>query len=557
MRYAPVTYAAISMADTRKNPQGDKRKDPSPPAPLTKRALSRKRQEEERQRRIILITGVTVGLALLALLSGVLYEQVWLPSRPVAQVNNTVLTSRDYWKERRESLARQIAQNLQLLALFGGQQIGAQFAGQSPQIDQQVAAIKTAPVDEATVSDWQERQLKIQGSRDIGIEVSQDEINQQLVTDLGILFLPPPVSPITPTAALTPTVVLTGTAEAAPAATAAITATAEVTPMPTATSAPTASPTPGGPTATLAPTETPEPTLTPLPTPGAAEAATQLDQIIDALYLRYQLEVEQVGLEPRLTKDDFRAALIEQYREQVLDERIKAQLVPEEAFEVSEDPERIQARQVFVAVDSPADATESQRDQLFNEQKAEADALVVRLRGGADFATVAAEESDDPGSKDEGGDLGFFDEQGVASNGATYPPALVEAAYALEGDAISEPIRSPFGWHILQVTDRSVPDREDQLRDARTEALNEWLEERRTQATVKRFPEPTATPTPEGPTPTEAPTPEPTYLPGPPTPAPTETPVPTEVPAPTSVPTTATVTPGSGTASTPTATAVP
>jgi hypothetical protein len=72
------------------------------------------------------------------------------------------------------------------------------------------------------------------------------------------------------------------------------------------------------------------------------------------------------------------------------------------------------------------------------------------------------------------------------------------------------------------VTRREVPSEERQLREARTEALDRWVEEQRATLSVRRFPEPTPSPTAAPVTP--LPTPEPTYLPGPPTPLPTPTP---------------------------------
>jgi hypothetical protein len=100
----------------------------------------------------------------------------------------------------------------------------------------------------------------------------------------------------------------------------------------------------------------------------------------------------------------------------------------------------------------------------------------------------------------------------------------VDAAYSLEEGEISDPVRSQFGWHVLEVTTRTVPDEEQQLRTARTEAFEEWLEEQREQREVSSTLE--ATPTPPVPQDGEQPTLEPTYLPGPPTPLPTLTPTP-------------------------------
>ncbi|WP_238613244.1 peptidylprolyl isomerase [Candidatus Oscillochloris fontis] len=504
------------MADTPKNPPqgGRKPTTPNPHAapPPTRRRLARHAREVRDQRRVMLIIGSGIGLALLILLVGLSYDRLWIPSRPVAQVGSTTLNRGDYWQQQRLAYARELSQNFQLLALFGGnQQIAQQFANQSPLINQQIRNQRATEVDPAVVSQWENFQLKLQGATPLGLSASPDEINQAIANDLALIFIPPPVEPITPTTTveLTPTVALTTTAELMPTPTA--------TPSPTALPSPTPSPTAGG------PTSTPEPTMTPLPTPLAAEASTQVEQIVDEIFRRYELELAAVSDKPLLTKEDFRAALTAQYHEQLLNTRVQERLVPEASFVASEVPNRVVARQILVAVNPPAEATQEQIEALFVAAKGRADALLSELRGGADFATLAAEESDDPGSASMGGDLGGFDQDGKADNGATYPPELVTAALALQPNTLSDLVRTQFGWHILEVTDRTVPTLEDQLREARTKALDDWLTQQRTTIAVQRFPAPTATPDLGPATATVVPT----YMPGPPTPMPT--PIPTEV----------------------------
>lgn len=80
---------------------------------------------------------------------------------------------------------------------------------------------------------------------------------------------------------------------------------------------------------------------------------------------------------------------------------------------------------------------------------AKAVAVRKRLVGGERFAKVAAEESEDPGSKDAGGDLGFFGR-------GRLEPAVENAAFTLKNNEISQPIRSPYGWHILQTLERDT-----------------------------------------------------------------------------------------------------
>ncbi|MBI5834170.1 MAG: peptidylprolyl isomerase [Armatimonadetes bacterium] len=76
--------------------------------------------------------------------------------------------------------------------------------------------------------------------------------------------------------------------------------------------------------------------------------------------------------------------------------------------------------------------------------------LVTKLKAGGDFAALAKEKSDDPGSKVKGGDLDWV------SRGMMVKP-FEKMAFALAKDEISAPFRSQFGVHIVQVTDRELP----------------------------------------------------------------------------------------------------
>ena len=79
---------------------------------------------------------------------------------------------------------------------------------------------------------------------------------------------------------------------------------------------------------------------------------------------------------------------------------------------------------------------------LKTANKVEAD-----LKSGKDFAAEAKEYSQDPGSKDKGGDLGYFRRGQMV-------PAFEKYAFSAPIGKISEPIKSPFGYHIIQVEDR-------------------------------------------------------------------------------------------------------
>jgi len=93
-------------------------------------------------------------------------------------------------------------------------------------------------------------------------------------------------------------------------------------------------------------------------------------------------------------------------------------------------PASVQARHILVP-------------DLKTAEKVEAD-----LKGGANFATEAEKYSTDPGSKDKGGELGTFRHGQMV-------PAFDQAAFSLPVGVISAPVKSPFGYHIIQVESRT------------------------------------------------------------------------------------------------------
>ena len=84
------------------------------------------------------------------------------------------------------------------------------------------------------------------------------------------------------------------------------------------------------------------------------------------------------------------------------------------------------------------------------ETENEAKALVTELDGGADFAELAKEKSTGP-SGPRGGELGWF------GTGAMVAP-FEEAVVALEVGAISEPVQTQFGWHVIKLNDTRIKD---------------------------------------------------------------------------------------------------
>ncbi len=107
------------------------------------------------------------------------------------------------------------------------------------------------------------------------------------------------------------------------------------------------------------------------------------------------------------------------------------------------------------------------------EAKAKAEGLRKQLVEGADFAALAAANSDCP-SKAEGGSLGSFGRGRMV-------PAFDEAAFALATNVISEVVETPFGFHIIQVTDRKAGGK-TALEDVREKVAEQLTTKKRNEA---------------------------------------------------------------------------
>lgn len=81
------------------------------------------------------------------------------------------------------------------------------------------------------------------------------------------------------------------------------------------------------------------------------------------------------------------------------------------------------------------------------ESEAKAKEIFELIAHGEDFARMAKQHSKDPGSKDDGGDLGYFTKGQMV-------PQFEEAAFKLKKGDISQPVQSQFGWHVIKLEDR-------------------------------------------------------------------------------------------------------
>lgn len=123
-------------------------------------------------------------------------------------------------------------------------------------------------------------------------------------------------------------------------------------------------------------------------------------------------------------------------RELYFDKVIKASVSDADARKIYDDQvkllkpeEEVSARHILVATED------------------EAKALKEKLAKGADFAELAKENSKDPGSKDDGGSLGYFGHGQMV-------PQFEDIVFKLKKGEVSDPVKTQFGWHLVKLEDR-------------------------------------------------------------------------------------------------------
>jgi len=128
----------------------------------------------------------------------------------------------------------------------------------------------------------------------------------------------------------------------------------------------------------------------------------------------------------------------------------------------------LQARHILIRVNETA--TDAQA-------KAKAETLAARIAGGADFAQIAREESQDPTTQGKGGDLGWFTQD-------AYGPDFGGQVAGLQDNQVSAPFRTDAGWHIVQRLGSRQTNATDQTRRAQ---IGETIGRRKLEDDWSRF----------------------------------------------------------------------
>jgi peptidyl-prolyl cis-trans isomerase C len=166
---------------------------------------------------------------------------------------------------------------------------------------------------------------------------------------------------------------------------------------------------------------------------GKARDSYLLDFLIDGELVAQKALAEKADQTPEFAKK------LAYYREKLLMESVLEQVAKTAATDAA----------IKATYDEAAKAqkpeTEIHARHILVATQEEAKAALKRIMGGDEFATVAKEVSKDPGS--EGGDLGWFTKDRMV-------PEFADAAFKLEIAQLSDPVKSPFGWHIIEILDK-------------------------------------------------------------------------------------------------------
>jgi peptidyl-prolyl cis-trans isomerase D len=395
------------------------------PKIITKKHIARLERE---RRQINLIRGVAIAgiLIVLGLLAyGYLRLNVFLLREPVAEVNGETIRTGE-WQERVKFQRAQMLNTYNQYVFFQ-QSFGMDYTQQMQEIQFTLDAPEM--VGQEVLDRMIDETLIRQEAEKLGITVSAEEVEASIRENFSFFPDGTPTATVTPTDVSFPTLtsqqltLYPSTSTPTEAATSTVTPTATAdsvsTPQPTATTAP--------------PTPSPVPQLpTASPTPYTLEGFEEEFNTTLENFATY-------GVTERTIRSIYEAQL---YREK-LQAHLTKDLTPTD--------EQVWARHILV------------------ETEEEANSIYERIQNGEDFAELAKELSLDTGSGAVGGDLGWF------GKGAMVAP-FEEAAFSLEVGEVGEPVKSDFGYHIIQVLGHQEnPLNATQFEQKKETVFTDWL----------------------------------------------------------------------------------
>lgn len=394
-------------------------------------------ERERRQSRMILYAFIGILAAVILLLGyGYLYESYIKLRQPVAKVGEEEILLKDFQARVRLQRRQMLLQYSQLASTYSqyqqfAQATGMDVAAQLSQIEAQAQQLQSeldAPqiVGQTVLDQMINEELIRQEARKRGITVEEEELSRKIQAEFGYF----------PNGTQTPTVTPTANPllELPPV-------TPSLTPTPTGTILPPTPTVQPSATPTLSATSTPQPTATPI----TLEA-------YEKLYQDSRDDMAKLGFDYDIYRSYYEMQILQEKLLEVIGKDAK----PEE--------EQIRARHILVS------------------DEALAKELIKRLQQGENFGLLAMEYSTDKSNSPQGGDLGWFGKGKMVAE-------FEAAAFALQnpGDFTTEPVKTEFGYHVIQLIDR--PYSPDQIEAAKYAAFTAWLEKAKTDYGVQTFDE--------------------------------------------------------------------
>jgi foldase protein PrsA len=237
------------------------------------------------------------------------------------------------------------------------------------------------------------------------------------------------------------------------------------------------------------------------PKAGSQEFQTLRNQAVQFLVQRRQFEQQANALDVKITDEqvDARLAQIQKqyfggdkkkYEKQLADQGltdkqvrndIRAQIISEKIFaEVTKDVKVTdqQVEDYYKKNQAQYGSPESREVRhILVKSKAKADDLYNQLKAGADFAALAKKNSEDTGSKANGGKL-------TISKGQTVAP-FDKAAFAMKKNEISKPVKTEFGYHIIQPIGDVKPAKVTPLKDVQESIRQQLAQTKKNEAMTK------------------------------------------------------------------------
>lgn len=156
----------------------------------------------------------------------------------------------------------------------------------------------------------------------------------------------------------------------------------------------------------------------------------------------FEAELEREGLTERQIREEFR----QQYRKQFIEREMygalsgQVNVSPRDVAEFEKN--YLSGESDFVSL-SHIVVMPKPTGEKVDKAKKQAEALLVRIKAGEDFAALASEYSEDPGSGSQGGDLGFFSQ-------GTMVPEFEKVAFSLKPGEVSDLVQTQYGIHIIR-----------------------------------------------------------------------------------------------------------